>query len=268
MKLKFGSWSLTPYFIAAALVGLQACGGGSSPAPLTDQNPDGIYTVGSLTVDPNNTNTTYSDFVGMVHNNKFMLFSKLGHVLYEGTVTSITLKDYTATVDVYKDGTKVDSSVSVTGTITNESIFTGTLAGGNNASSMGSFSLTYDTIYTNIPTYSRIEGANFVGVAKSTDDFDTSFGFRESTKSFIGATNTPSCLYLNGTVTLPSAQSNIYEITNSDILQETGEVTCSIITSGYNGMASLMGKSANTTDDRVYIALTNGTNSVFAIAER
>lgn len=41
MKLKFGSWSLTPYLMVVLFLGLQACGGGTPPPAAA--NPVGYY---------------------------------------------------------------------------------------------------------------------------------------------------------------------------------------------------------------------------------
>lgn len=255
------------------VVGMQACGGGggSTPAP-TDQDASGIYTSGTLNITSSGVVTnTHSDFVGMIYNNKFMLFSIDGHILYEGTINSITLKDYSATVSVYKDGVFEENNISVSGTITTESTFTGTLAGGNHAYSEGNFSVNYDAIYKNVPTFARIEGANFTGTGYSTTDLNTNFGFRETNENLVGFLSEPGsdpkCTYTspNSSLTIPTSDRNIYNTSSVSILEN---LNCPIISSGYSGIATLLNNSVNTTDDKVFVAITNGTNSVFAIATR
>ena len=271
MKLSTGvRLTFSTLIFIGLVLGMQACGGGGSSAPpLTDQDASGIYTSGSLTVDPSGANTTYTDFVGMIHNNKFMLFSINGHILYEGTINSITLKDYSATVSVYRNGVNVDDNVSVTGKVTSESTFDGNLAGGNDAYSTGSFSVSYDAIYKNVPSFARIDQGDFNGVAYSTIDLSTFFSIRNTTFNLIAVVTTadPKCVYTSqqDTTTIPTADKNIYQISMVKIVDDTN---CPIISSGYDGMATLINKSVNTTDDRIFLALTNGINSVFAIAER
>jgi len=255
--------------------GLQACsggGGGSTPAA-ADQDASGIYTTGSLTVDPSGANTTYNDFVGMIHSNKFMLFSINGHILYEGSINSITLKEYSATVSVYRNGVNVDNNVSVSGTVTTESIFTGTLAGGTNAYSMGSFSVNYDAIYKNVPTFARINGSStvFTGTAYSTSDLNANYDFASVGRRLVVQTvlSDPGCAYFGSTntLTIPTVDRNIYEMTNMSIIDNTANCPLTLA-GGYSGMATLLNNSVNTTDDKVFVAMTNGTNSVFAISTR
>jgi len=208
----------------------------------------------------------------MIYDGKFMLFSKLGYVLYEGTVTSITLKNYTAIVDVYKDGTKVDSGVTVTGTIRNETTFTGTLAGGTNLSSMGSFSLAYDVLYERGATGNRSDGAGFDGDIYYKDSIilNSDIQLRVSTQFVMTTNNSVDCAAVTASgYMIPSILVNIYQFNSFDIFDtNAGGTSCPVVSSGYTGMATVIDKSVENDDDKVIFAFTNGTISMFGVAER
>ena len=161
MKLKFGSWSLTPYFIAVALVGLQACGGGggsggSTPPPVNtslDSSARGYYS-GSATINGGAQSdvTITSPNTHAIFDEKNFVIAYKGQddsataivLLYKGTFTEVTTTSFKADVRVYVNGI-----YKMTSTISNGAIDAGvTLSGavvgtGDYANSTGNISLTY-----------------------------------------------------------------------------------------------------------------------------
>ena len=158
MKLKFGTWSITPYLMAVILVGLQACGGGggagddgsdgsdgsSSTLPV-DANPVGYYAGTMSTVSPSQTDITAK---AIVDSDKFLMVhidnAGSNSLLYKGTFTDITATTFTADVSIYHDGAVIGTATISNGTITEKSSMAGTLSGTGDYTST-SFSLTYDT---------------------------------------------------------------------------------------------------------------------------
>ena len=73
MKLKFGSWSLTPYLMVVLFLGLQACGGSSSPTP--DANPTGYYDTGT------HSELGFNDLQALVNGNRLMIMTNSNSIL-------------------------------------------------------------------------------------------------------------------------------------------------------------------------------------------
>lgn len=273
MKLSTGVHSIYSAFISIVLVlGMQACGGGgSAPAPLPDQDGSGIYS-GTATVD---VNTNITDLRGMIYNNRFMFFSTSAtpHVLYDGTITSITSDNYTATVDVYENGELVPgkTGVTVTGKVRTATSITGTIGtAGTAGNHNGTFSLTYSNEYERAGTAARIEATGFnqaTGTAFGSLDLSATYAFQTNLDFIARTEGVFSCLISN-VYSIPDATVNMYAFTNMDIvdsLPSSDICPDSYEGTGYSGMASVVDDGVGGTDNRILIAYSNGTNSVFSL---
>lgn len=262
MKLKFGSWSLTPYLMVVLFLGLQACGGGSAPPP-SDQNASGIYT-GTGTVN----SVTTSDFRGIIYNNRFMIFNVSENVVYDGTITNVTLSDMTATADVYDAGVRTQTGVNVTATITTESqIQSFTISGTGKGSA--TFDLTYDSAYKSVTaTKARINSEapnewtgnvyNLIATQTTTnlEQFDTGTPTYDFTTGSTGV----NCGY-EGDFTHPT-DVNVYPTIMTRVT--TSDTACTVDTSAsYSGLASVL--TTTNTDDTLWYVVTNGVHSVVAL---
>ena len=270
MKLSTGVRSTFSTLIFIGLVmGMQACGGSKGtppPAPLPDQDSSGIYS-GTATVD---VNTDITDLRGIIYNNRFMFFSVTAapHVLYDGTITSIIKDDYTATVDVYENGTKTQTAVAVTGKVLTATSITGTIGtAGTAGNHNGTFTLNYSNEYERAGTTARIEATGLnkaTGTTYGTLDLSSSNTFRTDLIFVVLSTGASTCA-INEVYAIPDATVNIYTINNIDIIDPTTVCLDSYEGTGYSGMASVIDDGIGGTDNRILIAYTNGTNSVFSL---
>lgn len=246
------------------LLGVQGCSDSKSPPPNFDA-ANGLFS-GSGTV---NTDVALDDVRGFVHEGRFIFFDQAEAVLYDGNFTSITESALQATVNVYKDGTKITtSSVTVTGTLVSESSLLLDFAGTGYAA--GSLSLTFDTaLYNRSATMARLaadSSARWIGDAHTptttesgnvrilSRDDETDFEFR-------GDTGSPSQCQYNGIKSIPEADKNIYLIDSLEVTQFGS--SCDHLGTGYTGFFSVV--DGDFTDDTVLFAVTNGTNSNFSI---
>lgn len=153
MKLKLGSWSLTPYLMVVLFLGLQACGGGGGdPVPETNTSLaseargyyDGFATIdfatGELNVAPPN-------LKAIVDEKEFVItFVGTPNLLYKGTFTEVTSTTFKADIRVYKDQVFFSTAKIDNGTITAGTSFMGTISGGTGdySNSVGNIELTYN----------------------------------------------------------------------------------------------------------------------------
>ena len=269
MKFFVSTRSVFSYlFLLTVFVGLQACsgggGGGSTPAPLTDQDASGIFT-GNGTID---VTAGISDIKAIIYNNRFLIFSASQNVVYDGTISKITLKDMAATTDVYIDGVKAQSGVAVTGTVTTDSqIQTFTVSGTGKGSATIEF--TYKSQYkSSVANDARIDARSpnqwkgnlyssmVTQVVNNIAVFDTGQPDHEYDGNSAGV----QCGY-EGDFTRP-ATVNVYptvmvRVTNAD-------TACTVDTAtSYSGLSTVV--TVATTDDTLWYVLTNGTQSVFGV---
>ena len=155
MKLKFGSWSLTPYLIVIALIGLQACGGGGgSTPPPADANPVGYYTGTYSYSSPAGQGATATDIaIKAIVTSTDLMFAHIDNatpdtIFYKATFTDITPTTFTADVSIYRNGEFKGTATITNGNITEKSSMSGTLSGTGEYTGT-SFSLTYDTTINN-----------------------------------------------------------------------------------------------------------------------
>lgn len=257
---------LTGLFIGLiSLTSLQGCSSSSkTPAAIADQVASGLFKSG--TAELNSGATMLNDLRAFVHEGRIIMFSVAGHLLFDGQVGTITGDDYTATVDVYEAGVKTQSAVAVTGKVTSQSQITGTIAGTGNAS--GTFTLTFDTLYSRGATFARIDTdlSQFIGnIYNSVPGVGTNnFDFSSATTYDFQAFTFPSSDRCNssGTYTMES-DINIYSL-NETITQADPDPACTMSeTPVYTGFASVIDGSS--TDDTLLYAVSNGTNAQFAI---
>ena len=222
-----------------------------------DADPKGYFT-GVANVN----STSYSDMTGIAYNNRLMVFSPTANVLYDIVITSVSVTDFTGTVEVYVNGNVLVGNITVSGT-TNESQIQGTFAGGTGFA-LGSFDILFDTQNNRGATLARIEGValdqwfgDFYGFVSETGKISSS-----NIGHYIGQDeNTPVCLH-TGDFAIPDSNLNIY-IMAHDV--EEG-ITCAFVTTGYTGFASVIDDIG--TDDKLIYAFANGTLSLFAIMKK
>ena len=264
MKLSTGVRSIFSTLIFIGLVlGMQACGGsgGGTPTP-ADANPTGYYeNTGIATVDAT---AAINDLQAMINGNRLMMISDTEGLFYDGTITSISVNDFTANVSVFKHGEPIASpSATISGTITEKSKITGTLTGigaGN-----GIFTLQYATTNNLAADLTRIERDSTtpaqwesdIGGGGDTTRFEVVSGTigvpNFSSNGFFAGCNVGSGSFtpINGT--------SLYEVT----MNVTGCTTNPGADLTYVGLAAswTLGGSA---DDRLAIGVTD-VNSTFSI---
>ena len=266
MKLNMRIKSLTPYLMVVLLVGLQACGGGSStPAPTPDANPTGYYDItGTATVKEidDTTDLVVTDLQAIISNNRIMIISYAKGLVYDGTMT-IDKNSYIATVKVYKDGINpVDATIA--GTITEGSSITGTLTG--TGAGNGTFNLTYATSNNTAANITRItsSGSNAEWAGRLYDptnkagiDYQYQFTVTGS-NNFVdldgAVAGTFAGCSFNGTIT-PITGTSVYAINVTE--GNTCGVGGAIRGETYTGFA--VTRTESTTDDTIVYAITNGT---------
>ena len=220
-KLKFNRLSRNwlVLLILSTTLWMQGCfWEDDDPAPLPNQDASGIYT-GTAQLG----GTGYNDLKGIIHNNRLMIFSITAHVLYDGTINSISSDNFTASVNVYVNGLlDAQSPVEVTGKVMSASHFNVTFANTGTGKVSGSFELTYDSVYERVATLDRVSTYlvdNWDGVLKGSTDISSSgIGFgNDSTFSF-STDGIEICQTISpgATVTFAS-QVNVYLLSAFDI---------------------------------------------------
>ena len=257
---------------------LASCGGGGNSTPPSNQDPSGLYT-GTASVDDGSGGTLYlSNMNAISYNNRVIFFSTdttgAGvNVLYDMRINAIKASTYSATVDLYDAGVKTDST-SVSGSVTHGSRLTGVF-NGTKPKLKGSFDLTYQNLYARGATSARIKSGSpqnpWAGPVSSLplSGPDTSnleildiptgvFSFQSA-----GTSIPPQCDF-SGNIGIPDAKVNIYSV-----LLPKGNTTldksCPLTQSppDYTGLATVV-DSTGGTDNTLWFAVTNGTNSVYS----
>ena len=261
------------------LVGVSGCGGGGggSDDATPDQEAGGLYKDGTANL--NGGALMLSDLRGFVHDNRALIFSVAGHLLFDGTVTDITEDEFTATVDVYEDGVLTQPNVAVTGMVTSQSQITGTISGTGNAS--GTFTLTFDMAYNDGASIARIQdqpddwqvGQLLSIFSFANDPVDDAIavddiGGNTTVFSDVSDTNSTQECLLSGGLTIPDSNINIYQLTQNIPSSETVNVTKCVDlmvddTKQYTGFAAVLSESS--TDKEILIAVSDGVNSVFGL---
>jgi len=268
-------------FITVIGFGCGGGGGGGAPAaPVvisTDQDAQGLYTTngdGSGTFKSTGNPDVVeplTDIKGMVYgdlpNQKFIFFDVTANVLYQGEITAITLTDFVGTATVYHDGVMVDNAVTVSGTVTSRSNISMTLAASGNFAG-GTIEGLFLSEYDKAASIARIlsdttlgnpefQGAILMAVTETTTpNFE---GASNNTYSLTTVKSSPfvQCNH-NGTATSGNSV-NIYSLSET----VTATTNCTISLTGYTGFASVVNGAG--TDTRLWYAVENGTNSIFAV---
>ena len=265
MKLSTGVRSIFSTLIFIGLVlGMQACGGSSTPAAPTDQDASGIFT-GNGTID---VVAGVSDIKAIIFNNRFLIFSVSQNVVYDGTISNITLKAMTATADVYENGVRTQIGKAVTGTVTTDSqIQTFTISGTGKGSA--TFDLTYNPEYkTSVATNPRINSEapnewagsiqNLIATqtVPNLEIFDTGTG--SPNYSFQSVSTGVQCAFA-GDTGIPNSAVNVY--TFLEMRPTDGNINCTLSsTPDFTGYATVL--SIGGADDTLWYIVTNGTHSV------
>jgi len=230
-------------------------------------DPKGFYT-GSADV---NSGTMLTDLVGLVYNNRLLMFSRTGlsNVLYDITFTTITGSDYTGTVNVYVDGLPTQTDVVISSGLTDESQISGTLTGMGLAN--GTFSLLFDLQNNAGATLDKIDTVmpgSWVGNIYGIDaDMDGLFTANQSIPQYVGRDNTNEKCGYGGVFVLPDANLNIYQLAH-DIIDAGVGGTCAVpyISAGHTGFASII--TTTNPDDTLVYAFNNGDIALFAVLDR
>jgi hypothetical protein len=250
--------------LALFVVVLQGCSDDPAPVvpPVVNAVPTGYYDVtGTASVSDGAGGTiALNDLQAMVNGDRIMMMSAANGLLYDGTITSISENDFTATFMIYTDGEN-PITATATGTITQGSSITGTLTGSGVGS--GIFSLSYAMSNNQAAAISRVEnrlghltwGGDLVGNGAFTYDFSINnlgvLTHAGDTGNGIFAT-----CQINGSVS-PISGTSLYEVSVSL------SVCANPLVNGttYTGLAT--SRSDSTVDDTLVLGVTNGTYSPF-----
>jgi len=187
------------------------------------------------------------------------MMSAANGLLYDGTITSISENDFTATFMIYTDGEN-PIPATATGRITQGSSITGTLTGSGAGS--GTFSLSYAMSNNQPAAISRIANTvshvvwegNLVGNGPTYDFFLNDLGvLTHGTDVTIGAFDTCD---INGSVN-PISGTSLYEVSVS----LSGCANPLVDGTTYTGLAT--SRSDSTVDDTLVLGVTNRAYSPF-----
>lgn len=256
MKLKAGSWTITPYLIVVFLVGLQACGGGSAPAAPKDANPTGYYTGAGTVKTPGDNLIDFpiTDFQIMISGNRIMIMSDAKAVLYDGTFT-VSGNDLTSTVTIYHNGDKQAATATLNATITEGSQLTGDFTGtklGN-----GTFVSTFSNLSNTASALSQVN--NNFWLADLNESINNGFEFELRATSTLLESTVPNdstfanCRTATGSTFETIANSSLFAVT----LVFT-PCTDSAVEGTYTGFSQVL------TSNSIAVTVSNGT---FAFAD-
>jgi hypothetical protein len=202
---------------------------------------------------------------GIISNEHFMLFDEAQNVLYDGNILTYTGNDFTATVDVYKDGVN-SQTVAATGSITNQTSFALTLTGDSADYGQGSINVVYDNGYETAATQARFktESAHAWGGQSNSISQGYVFAFKAETDAnvFTGGIKTAAkrCEYGNNGIGIPNNSVNIF-VMNFDS-EDTGNFNCDHVGINYKGYSAIFDVGI---DGVMWFAATNGINSTFSV---
>jgi len=235
--------------------------------------PSGIFT-GTGTV---NSGVNLTDIKGMVYQEHFIFFNEAANVLYDGTITDYNATDFTASVDVYKDGV-IDSTVAATGTISNQATIALTLTGTGYGA--GTIDMAYfldaalDPYYERDATEARYSTAAVTawyaddGANTTTQVHDLVVWEGDDSTDFKSNTEGGrSCSY-DGTKHSPDVTSNIYQM-SFDVTHLNFLENCDQVGTGFTGVMTIVdgdgGVGARINDGTMWFAATNGQFSTFGV---
>jgi hypothetical protein len=130
-------------------------------------DPSGYYNSGSATIkDPANAanDLVLSDLKAMVNGNRMLIMSQSTAIVYDATITAVTMNDFTADVTLYygMDGpynvaTPAPITTTMSGTITEASQISGTIAG--TGIGTGNLTLSYSLTNSNAADMTNVVGS-------------------------------------------------------------------------------------------------------------
>jgi hypothetical protein len=162
MNTRFITRIYRSFLFASASISLLSAGGGDDDPAVVNANPTGYYTGDADVYDGDGMLVDIQDLQGLVDGNRFMAMSEINELLYDGTITSISGNNFSATVKVYQDGVLVtDSPTSFSGQIQQGVQITGTFGGTGDW--RGTFILGYSA--------SNAEQAVLTAVASGVDEY-------------------------------------------------------------------------------------------------
>lgn len=201
-----------------------SCGGGSdsSPSPVVNENPEGIWT-GTFT--ESGMGTYVVDM--LVYNGEIIGLSTDASAIFVGTYT-VSGNSITADVKAYAIGGGPYATSVITGTFSEQSQFDATFSStyiSSGTTSTGSITLTYDSIYDRSSSLAMLEGtwSETDGAYTITADVDA-FGS-------LSGTDTAGCGY-SGVISILDPNKNLYGI-------DIDVSTCSSFNGSYDGFAVL-----------------------------
>jgi hypothetical protein len=214
--------------------------------------------------------TSLSSVKAIIYNEHFIFFDELAaltdeSILYDGNILTYSDNDFTASVDVYKDGEKI-MTVPATGSIVNQTSFVLTLAGDVAGYGQGSITVTYDSDYEILATQARFktEFARLWG--GQSNSVNQGYPFALSAPSdanvFTGGIkdNAKLCVYGNNGRFTTNTTVNIF--TMSFDAENLGTPTCDHLGTDYKGYASIFSVGLG---GIMWFAATNGVNSTFSV---
>lgn len=235
-----------------AIFSLQGCSSSDDAVVvIEDADPTGYYT-GAADVKPDsNTDLHIDDLQGMINGTRFMVMSIANTLLYDGTVTDVTVNDFTANVTIYKDGLVV-STTTMAGTITEGSQITGTIAGTDAFN--GTFTLVFAQSNNEPSTISKVENTPGVVWFSQVDPVNGQMFEIDNAGNIINI-DAPTGVFGGCTIT---GGSTITPIPNTRLYNVSLEfIGCSASGPVYTGLATT--KSVGGADDVLVFTYTDGT---------
>ena len=211
-----------------------------------DAEPEGYYT-GTA-----NVNGLTLTVTAMAYDDRILMFNTDENVLYDITLNSVTLTDYSATVQVYAngdlDGAGSLKDLSLSGT-TDEATISGTF-GSSTGFGEGSFTLTFDESNNVGATFDRIVVTGLERWAGDIYGVEVSQGvgrfFANSDETYSAVDQgSPWCQY-SGNLVIPESSLNIYQLAH-DVVEGNN---CEYISENHTGFASII--SINGVETLVY----------------
>ena len=236
-----------------AIFSLQGCSssGDDAVVVIEDADPTGYYTGAADVKDGGNLDLHIDDLQGMINGTRFMVMSVANTLLYDGTVTDVTVNDFTANVTIYKDGLVV-STTTMTGAITEGSQITGTIAG--TGAFNGTFTLVFAQSNSEQSAISKVENIPGVVWYSQVDPVNGQM-FEIDNAGNITDVDAPTGVFGGCTIT---GASTISPIPNTRLYNVTLEfIGCSASGSIYTGLATT--KSVDSADDVLVFTYVDGT---------
>jgi len=245
---------------------LAGCGGGGGSTP--DADPTGYYTGGATVknTDGLGGDLVLTDLRGMISGNRVMIMSNSQALLYDATITDINGNNFTANVMIYygldagATATPPPAPISTTisGTITEGSQITGTVAGAGIGT--GNFNLTYSLTNSDTADIANIV-SSWKGAINKVDQAVFDFSIASGGAVSVVFLTTPDqgifqTCQMTGTLS-PIANTTIYSV---DVTLTTGTCNTPSYETNYTGFAT----TSDTNHNTLIVQFSNGTVAFLA----